>query len=226
MRRRSRRYKEIEKLIDKEKLYSLKEAVALLKEVTKANFDTSLDLHLHLGVDPKRSEQMVRGTVLLPHGTGKKVRIAVFAKGEEAAAAKDKGADFVGAEDLIQKVAAGFLDFERVIATPEMMKTVSRLGKILGPRGLMPSPKTGTVTNNVAGAIEELKKGKVEFKVDKLSGIHLSVGRISFAPEKLLANISSVIEAVKLAQPEGLRVKFIKRAILSSTMNPGLSIII
>lgn len=187
-------------------------------------FDNSVDLHFNLSVDPKKSEQMVRGTVVLPHGTGKKLRVAVFCKGEHESIAKDAGADYVGGSDLIEKVTGGFLDFDCAIATPEMMKDLSRLGKVLGPRGLMPSPKTGTVTNDIAKAIADVKKGKVEFRVDKQGGVHIAVGKISFDEDKLYDNASKVIEALAEARPASVKGKFIKSLFISSTMNPGLKI--
>lgn len=187
-------------------------------------FDTSVDLHFYLNIDPKKSEQMVRGTLILPHGTGKKIRIAVFCKGEHEKVAWEAGADFVGANDLIEKIAGGFYDFDCAIATPDMMKDLARLGKTLGPRGLMPSPKTQTVTNDVKKAIEDLRKGKVEFKVDKQSGIHLSIGKASFDEDKLLDNASRVIEAINEARPSTVKGKFVKSCFISSTMSPAIKL--
>lgn len=226
MKRHSKRYKEAEKQIDKAKTYELKDAISILKRLSPIKFDGSLDLHFKLNIDPKKSDQMVRGTVLLPHGTGKKIRVAVFCRGEHERIAQDAGAEYVGADDLIDKVASGFLDFDCVIATPDIMKDLSRLGKILGPRGLMPSPKTGSVTNDIAKAIEEVKKGKVEFRVDKQGGIHLSVGKISFDEARLRENASCVIEALNEARPQSIKGKFIKSLFISSTMNPGLEVAI
>jgi large subunit ribosomal protein L1 len=226
MRIRSKRYKESEKQIDKTKAYQLKEAIALLKKMTLPKFDSSVDLHFSLSVDTKKPEQMVRGTVVLPHGTGKKVRVAVFCKGEHERLAKDAGADYVGANELIDKVASGFIDFDCAIATPEMMKDLSKLGKILGPRGLMPSPKTGTVTNDIVKAIEDVKKGKVEFRVDKQGGIHLLVGKFSFEEDKLYDNASRVLDAINEARPGSVKGKFVKSLTISASMNPGLRIAI
>lgn len=226
MQLRSKRYRESDKVLDKTKTYQLKEAISILKKMLPAKFDASVDLHFFLNVDPKKSEQMVRGTVVLPHGTGKKVRVAVFCRGEYERIAKDAQADYVGANELIDKVAGGFLDFDCVIATPEMMKDLSKLGKVLGPRGLMPSPKTGTVTTDIARAIEDVKKGKVEFRVDKQGGIHLSVGKLSFLETQLYENTSRVIEALNEAKPSSIKGKFIKSLCISSTMNPGLRIAI
>lgn len=224
MKKHSKRYKEIVKLVDENKTYNLAEAISFAKKISNTKFDSSLDLHFQLNIDPKKSDQMVRGTVVLPHGTGKKIRIAVFAKGEQEKLATEAGADYVGGADLIEKVTGGFLDFDCAIATPEMMKELSRLGKILGPRGLMPSPKTGTVTNDVAQAIGEVRKGKVEFKVDKQAGIHLSVGKTSFSEDKLLDNATSVIEAINEARPATVKGRFIRSLYLGSTMSPGLRI--
>jgi len=221
---RSKRYKESSKQVDAGKTYQLKEAISILKKTQPPKFDASLDLHFNLNVDSKKSDQMVRGTVVLPHGTGKKVRIAVFCKGEHERFAREANADYVGGEDLISKVSAGFLDFDCAIATPEMMKDLSRLGKILGPRGLMPSPKTGTVTTDIAKAIEDIKKGKVEFRVDKQGGMHLSVGKVSFDEEKLYENASRIIEAVNEARPTTVKGKFVKSLFIASTMNPSLRI--
>ena len=226
MKTRSKRYKESEKLLDKSKAYQLKDAISTLKKLTPPKFDAAVDLHFNLSVDTKKSDQMVRGTVVLPHGTGKKVRVAVFCKGEYEKMARDSQADYVGANELIERIAGGFLDFDCAIATPDMMKDLSKLGKILGPRGLMPSPKTGTVTNDIAKAIEDVKKGKVEFRVDKQGGVHLSVGRSSFSEENLYDNASRVIEALNEARPVSVKGKFIKNISLSSSMNPGIKIVI
>ena len=224
MKMRSKRYKESEKQLDKAKIYTLKDAIAALKKFNAPKFNGSVDLHFSLNVDPKKSDQMVRGTVVLPHGTGKKIRVAVFCKGEHERQARDAGADQIGGIELIEKVTGGFLDFDCAIATPEMMKDLSKLGKILGPRGLMPSPKTGTVTNDIAKAIEDVKRGKVEFRVDKQGGMHLAVGRISFEESKIYENASQVIEAVNEAKPASVKGKFVKSLFLSSSMNPGLRI--
>ena len=226
MKRRSKRYKESSKITDKNRVYQLREAISAIKKMAQPGFDASVDLHFNLNVDPKKSDQMVRGTVVLPHGTGKKVRVAVFCKGEHEKVAKDAGADYVGGLDLVEKVSGGFLDFDCAIATPEMMKELSKLGKVLGPRGLMPSPKTGTVTNDIAKAISDVKRGKVEFRVDKQSGVHLSVGKVSFEEDKLYDNASRVIEALNEAKPTSVKGKFIKSLFISSTMNPGFKLAI
>lgn len=222
MKEHSKRYAESGKQQDKAKIYQLKEAIACLKQMAKVKFDASVDLHFKINVDSKKSDQMVRGTVVLPHGTGRKIRLAVFCKGEQENTARQAGADYVGSNDLIDKVAAGFLDFDCAIASPDMMRDLSKLGKVLGPRGLMPSPKTGTVTNDIAKAIEEVRKGKVEFRVDKQGGIHLSVGKISFDENKLYENASRVIEAINEARPASVKGKFVNSSFISSTMNPSL----
>lgn len=226
MKTQSKRYKESVKLVEKDKAYQLKEAIAILKKMPAPKFDGSVDLHFALNVDSKKSDQMVRGTVSLPHGTGKTVRVAVFCKGEHERIAKESGADVVGGNELIDKVTAGFLDFDCAIATPDIMKDLSKLGKLLGPRGLMPSPKTGTVTNDIAKAISDVKKGKVEFRVDKQGGIHLGVGKISFTPEKIFENASCVIDALNEAKPASVKGKFVKSSYISVSMNPGLKLII
>ncbi len=221
----SKRYKESVKQVEQDKLYQLKEAIILLKKLPKPKFDGSVDLHFNLSVDTKKSDQMVRGTVVLPHGTGKKVRVAVFCKGEHERQAREAKADYVGGIELIDKVGAGFLDFDCAIATPEMMKDLSKLGKVLGPRGLMPSPKTGTVTNDISKAIEDVRKGKVEFRVDKQGGMHLSVGKISFNEDQLNDNASKVIEAVNESRPASVKGKFVKSLSITTSMNPGLRIV-
>jgi large subunit ribosomal protein L1 len=219
---RSKRYKESAKTLEPAKAYQLKEAITVLKKMSPPKFDGSIDLHFHLNIDTKKSDQLVRGTVVLPHGTGKKVRVAVFCKGEHERAARDAQADYVGGQELIDKVTAGFLDFDCAIATPEMMKDLSKLGKVLGPRGLMPSPKTGTVTNDIAKAIEDVRKGKVEFRVDKQGGIHLSVGKISFSEEQIYDNANRIIEAINDARPASIKGRFIKSTYICASMNPGL----
>jgi len=224
--KRSKRYKESEKLIDRNAVYPLKDAISMLKKLHHVKFEESVDLHFHINVDPKKSDQMVRGTVILPHGSGKKVKVAVFCKGESEKLAKEANADYVGGMDLIDKVAGGFLDFDCAIATPDMMKDLSKLGKVLGPRGLMPSPKTGTVTNDIVKAIEDVRKGKVEFRVDKQCGIHLSVGKLSFAEDKILENASRVIETINDAKPSSVKGKFIKSLFISSSMNCGLKLVV
>ncbi len=218
----SKRYQEASKLVDKNKVYTLKEAVAVLKSAPKTKFDESVELAFHLKIDTKKSDHMVRGTVVLPHGTGKKVRIAVFCRGEAEKEALGAGADYVGAQELIDKVAGGWMDFDFVVATPDMMRDLSKLGKVLGPRGLMPSPKTGTVTPNVAQAIKDLKAGKVEFKADKQGGVHVAVGKISFGEDQIYENAFTLIESLKSSRPTSLKGDFIKSISISTSMGPGL----
>jgi large subunit ribosomal protein L1 len=205
--------------------YSLEDAVPLLKKVQFAKFDETVDLTLRLGVDPRHADQMVRGTVVLPHGLGKTKRVAVIASGDRVREAEAAGADFVGGEDLVERIQKeSWTDFDALIATPDMMRSVGRLGKILGPRGLMPNPKTGTVTTDVAGAIREIKAGKVEFRTDKTALIHVPVGKVSFPPEKLVENASTVIQSVVRAKPSAAKGKYIRGITLSSTMGPGIAL--
>lgn len=224
MKKYSKRFKQALKLVDATKTYSLKEAISILKKIPQSKFDQSVDIDLYLNVDPKKSDQAVRGTVALPHGTGKNVRVAAFCEGEAEKEAHASGADFVGAQELIAKVAGGWMDFDVVVATPDIMRELSRLGKILGPRGLMPSPKTGTVTNNIAAAIKEIKAGKIEFKVDKQAGIHCSVGRISFDEDKICENLLKFIDNLLAVKPVSVKGKFIKTISISTTMGPGVKI--
>jgi large subunit ribosomal protein L1 len=219
-----KRTTEIEKGIDRKKLYELGEAVKMVKERAKAKFDETVEVAMNLGVDPRHADQMVRGVVNLPNGTGKTVRVAVFAKDAKAEEARKAGADVVGAEDLVAEVQAGKLDFDRVIATPDMMPLVGRLGKILGPRNLMPNPKVGTVTPDVAGAIKAAKGGAVEFRVEKAGIIHAGVGKASFTEEALLQNIKAFTDAVTKAKPTGAKGTYVKRVAVSSTMGPGVHV--
>ncbi|MCA9393363.1 MAG: 50S ribosomal protein L1 [Candidatus Omnitrophica bacterium] len=226
MKRISKRLKEGYKAVDREKTYTLEEAITAIESFPKVKFDETVEIHFALGINPKASDQIVRGTVVLPHGTGKSLRIAVFCKGENEAKAKGAGADFVGAEELIDKVSKGFLDFDVVVATPDMMRELSKLGKVLGPRGLMPTPKAGTVTPDVVKAITELKAGKIEFKSDKQAGVHLGVGKRSFSKDKLADNIRQILDAINLAKPNTLKGTYIKSASLTTTMGPGLKVAI
>ncbi len=221
---KGKRMKKVVSLVDKQKSYSLDEAVGILKQAHTVKFDESVDLAMKLGVDPRQSDQMVRGSVSLPHGLGKKVRVAVFCKGEETAAAKEAGADHVGDQDLIEKIKGGWLDFDVAVSTPDMMRELAKMGKILGPRGLMPSPKTGTVTTDVGRAVKEAKAGKVEFKMNKLGGIHVSVGKLSFKEEALIENSRSVIDALLRAKPQTAKGQYIESLYISSTMGPGVRI--
>jgi large subunit ribosomal protein L1 len=204
--------------------YRLGDAVKLVRDVKFAKFDESVDVAMLLGVDPKHADQMVRGTVVLPHGTGKSKRVAVIAAGDKAKEASDAGADLVGAEDLVEKIQGGFLDFEALVATPDMMRLVGKLGKVLGPKGLMPNPKAGTVTMEVAKAVREIKAGKVEFRVDKTSIIHASIGKTSFDEKKLEENLETFIRAVHKAKPPAAKGKYFRTVSVSSTMGPGVEI--
>lgn len=224
MKKDNKRVKEFKKLFEKDKAYTLEEIVFVLKKAHKVKFDESVDLALHLGVDAKQSDQMVRGSVILPHGLGKKVRVAVFCKGEESAAAKEAKAEHVGAQDLIDKVKSGWLEFDVAISTPDMMRDLAKLGKILGPRGLMPSPRAGTVTQDVGRAVKESKAGKVEFKMNKLAGIQVSVGKLSFEEKALVENAKAVIDAINRAKPQTAKGHYIKSIYMSSTMGPGLKL--
>ncbi|TAM84825.1 MAG: 50S ribosomal protein L1 [Acidobacteria bacterium] len=204
--------------------YPLQEAIPLVKKAAFAKFDESVELALSLGVDPKHADQMVRGTVVLPHGLGKTTRVIVIASGEKVREAREAGADEVGAEDMVQKIQGGWMDFDAVVATPDMMKSVGRLGKVLGPRGLMPNPKTGTVTLDVTKAVSELKAGKVEFRVDKTGIIHCAVGRVSFDAEKLADNARALITSILRAKPATAKGRYVKNIVVSSTMGPGVPI--
>ncbi len=217
-----KKYKEAAALVDRAKRYSLEEAVGLAKKTARVKFDETVDLAVNLGVDPKQADQMVRGTVVLPHGTGKKVRVLVFAKGEKEKEARDAGADHVGAEDLADKIQKGWTEFDTVVATPDIMALVGKLGKVLGPRGLMPNPKTGTVTFDVAKAIKDIRAGKVEYRVDKAGIVHVSVGKASFEENKLLENAKSVLESILKAKPSSSKGKYLKAAAMSTTMGPGI----
>jgi len=211
-------------LIDRDRSYGLREAVELLKAAPSAKFDESVDLSVNLGVDPKHADQMVRGGIVLPHGTGKTVRILVFAKGDKEKEAQAAGADHVGADDLAKKIQEGWLEFDRVIATPDMMGVVGRLGKVLGPRGLMPNPKLGTVTMDVARAVAEQKSGKVEYRVEKAGIVHVSVGRKSFSIEQIVDNATALIDALMRAKPASAKGTYLKKISISTTMGPGLRI--
>ncbi|NOY44770.1 MAG: 50S ribosomal protein L1 [Deltaproteobacteria bacterium] len=224
MARKGKKYLEARSKVDRLKLYTLDEALALLPEVSWAKFDESVDLAVKLGVNPAHADQMVRGTVVLPHGTGKSVRVLVFAKGDKAKEAEEAGADYVGAEDLAEKIQGGWLEFDKAVATPDMMGVVGRLGRILGPRGLMPNPKSGTVTFDVAQAVKELKAGRVEYRVDKYGIVHVPVGRRSFDPEKIKENVSAVIESLIRAKPASAKGAYIRGVALSTTMSPGMKI--
>ena len=210
--------------INREKLYSLDEAVKMVKDRAKAKFDETVEIAMNLGVDPRHADQMVRGVVSLPNGTGRTLRVAVFARGGKADEARAAGADVVGAEDLVERVNGGNIDFDRCIATPDLMPLVGRLGKVLGPRGLMPNPKVGTVTMDVTGAVKASKGGAVEFRVEKAGIVHAGVGKASFPADKLVENIRAFADAVQKAKPQGAKGQFINRIAISSTMGPGVKI--
>jgi large subunit ribosomal protein L1 len=210
--------------VDRNKLHGLDEAIAAVKANAKAKFDESVEISVNLGVDPRHADQQVRGVVNLPSGTGRDVRVAVFARGGKADEATAAGADVVGAEDLVQRIQDGFLDFDRVIASPDMMALVGRLGKVLGPRGLMPNPKVGTVTPNVAQAVKDAKSGSVEFRVEKAGIIHAGIGKVSFTDDALAANVRAMIEALTRSKPTGAKGQYIKKIAISSTMGPGVKV--
>lgn len=224
MTKRSKRFREAQQLVDKEKSYALGDAVEVLKKAPTVKFDESVEVALRIGVDPKKSDQQVRSTVFLPHGSGKKIRVLVLAKGDKAKEALDAGADHAGDQELIDKIKGGWTDFDAVIATPDMMREVGRLGKVLGPRGLMPTPKAGTVTTDVKKAVEDLKKGKIEFKVDKNSVVNNLVGKLSFTKDQLVENIESLLSAILKAKPATAKGQYLCSLFLSSTMGPGLKI--
>jgi large subunit ribosomal protein L1 len=224
MAKHGKKYREAAKKVDAKTRYSIEEACLLVKETKTTRFNESVDIAVNLGVDPRQAEQNIRGAVVLPHGTGKTVRVAVFAKGSKAKEAEDAGADIVGAEDLAERVEKGFLEMDKVIASPDMMSVVGKLGKVLGPRGLMPNPKVGTVTVDVAKAVRDIKGGKIEFKVDKTGTVHAPVGRISFSVENLQENLKAFLYAIARARPATVKGQYLKKAVLSSTMGPGLKI--
>jgi large subunit ribosomal protein L1 len=210
--------------VDRLKFYGLAEAINLAKEIEFTKFDGSLDLAVSLGVNPKHADQMVRGSVTLPHGTGKTVRVLVFAKGEKAKEAEDAGADMVGGDDIVKKIQEGWLEFDRVVATPDMMGTVGKIGKILGPRGLMPNPKVGTVTMDIGRAIKEIRAGKVDYRVEKAAIIHIGVGKSSFDTQKLVDNAVAVLDSLMKAKPSTAKGKYMKKISLSTTMGPGIKV--
>ncbi len=219
-----KKYSESIKLIDKSKLYDADEALAIAVKTATAKFDETVEIHVRLGVDSRHADQQVRGAVVLPNGTGKNVRVAVFAKGDAAKAAEAAGAEFVGAEDLMAEVQGGMMDFDVCIASPDMMGVVGRLGKVLGPRGLMPSPKAGTVTPDVAKAVTEAKAGKIEYRLDKTNIIHCPIGKASFGAEKLAENFNTLMDAIVKAKPAALKGQYIKSCVVASTMGPGVKI--
>jgi large subunit ribosomal protein L1 len=216
--------KAVESKVDKNKMYSLKEASALVKDVNTTKFDASVDLHIRLGVDPKKADQAIRGTVSLPHGTGKTKRVLVLCTPDKEAEAKAAGADYVGLDEFVQKIEGGWVDVDVIVATPSVMPKIGKLGKILGPRNLMPNPKTGTVTNDVAAAVNEVKGGKIAFKVDKAGIIHASIGRVSFTPEKITENSHELINAIVKAKPSSAKGTYLKSVFMASSMSPGIAV--
>ena len=224
MAKTSKRHEANKAKIDRNVRYELADAIGLLQGLSKAKFDETVEVAVKLGVDPKKSDQMVRGTCKLPNGSGKNVRVLVFAKGDKESEAKEAGADFVGAEDLVEKIKGGWLDFDKVIATPDMMPIVGRLGKVLGPRGLMPNPKLGTVTADVAAAVEAAKGGQVQFRAEKAGIIHAGIGKASFSEADILANVKAFIDAIQKAKPSGAKGTYVKKIAISSTMGPGVKI--
>ena len=219
-----KKYLEAVKLVDRDRLYPPDEAAELVKQTSTVKFDASIEVHLRLGVDPRHADQMVRGTVVLPHGTGKAVRVAVFAQGDKAQEALRAGADEVGAEDLVKRIEAGWLEFDVALAAPDTMGMVGRLGKILGRRGLMPNPKAGTITFDLERAVREVKSGRVEFKVDKAGIIHTAIGRSSFDAEAIAANLTTLVDAVNRARPAGAKGQYLKTLTITSTMGPGIRV--
>ena len=220
----SKRMKETNAQVDEKKSYPLAEAVSRLNKFPKVKFDETVELHFHLNIDTANTDQLLRGTVLLPHGTGKKIKIAVFCKGEQVQKAQEAGADYVGGTDLIEKVANGMMDFDSVIASPDMMRDLSKLGKVLGPRGLMPSPKAGSVTTDIERVIKELRAGKIIFKADKQGGVHVGIGKRSFSNEQIVENANQLIEAINHARPAYVKGNLIKSLSLSSTMGAGIKV--
>lgn len=224
MRKRSKRYVSARGQVDRTKVLPPEDAVGKLLELPRAKFDETVEVAYRLGVDPKKADQMVRGTITLPHGVGKSVRVAAFAVGDKAKEAQEAGADIVGGDDLIEKIQGGFLDFDKAVATPDMMGKVGKLGKILGPRGLMPNPKLGTVTMDIGRAVKELKGGKIEYRVDKAGIVHLPIGKVSFGKEKLMDNLRALTETIIKAKPSSAKGTYLKSISLSTTMGPGIKI--
>jgi large subunit ribosomal protein L1 len=220
----AKKYKAAAEKVDRNKRYKVDEAMGLVKQTATKKFDETVDAAINLGVDPKHADQVVRGAVVLPHGMGKAVKLAVFAKGDKAREAQEAGADIIGAEDLAEKIQGGFMDFDKVIATPDMMGVVGRLGKVLGPRGLMPNPKVGTVTMDLQKAIKEQKAGKVEFRVEKAGIVHVPFGKASFAPDALKANFNAIMEIIYKAKPQTAKGVYLKNVTVSTTMGPGIKL--
>jgi large subunit ribosomal protein L1 len=217
-----KKYREAAAQVDTSRLYSPQEAVDLLKKISYSAFDGTVEVHMRLGVDPRHADQMVRGTAVLPHGTGRTVRVLVFAQGDKAREAEEAGAEYVGAQDLIQRIEGGWLDFDVAVATPDMMGQVGRLGRILGPRGLMPNPRSGTVTFDVGRTVRDVKAGRVEFRVDRTALVHVPIGKVSFDDQRLLENLSTLMDAVVAAKPSGAKGTYIRSVHLAATMSPGI----
>jgi large subunit ribosomal protein L1 len=226
MPKRGRKYQEVAKLIDRDRTYSAEEAMELVRKVSYSNFDATVEVHLRMGLDPRHADQQVRSTVSLPHGTGKQVRVIVFVEGEGARIAEEAGADYVGSDELIQKIQGGWFEFDVAVATPSMMSKVGRMGKILGPRGLMPSPKAGTIVSaeDLERVIKELKAGRVEFRLDKTANIHVPIGKVSFSKEQLTENFAALMEAVQRAKPAAAKGQYIRRITVAPTIGPGVKV--
>lgn len=224
MAKSGKKYLEVKKKVDPQRKYKLEEALGLVLETSYAKFDESIDVAMRLGVDPRHADQMVRGSLVLPHGTGKTTRVLVFAKGDKEKEARDAGADYVGAEDMAEKIQGGWLDFDKVIATPDTMGTVGKLGKILGPRGMMPNPKVGTVTFDVARAVGEMKAGRVDFRVDKVGIVHCAIGKVSFGKDKISDNVKALFDLIMKLKPSSSKGTYLKSVTVSSTMGPGVKV--
>lgn len=224
MKKRGKNYQEAAKLVDRTKQYGIAEAVALLKEASKAKFDETIEVAYRLGVDPKNADENIRGAVVLPHGTGKTQRVLVFAKGDKVKEAEAAGADYIGDADVIAKINDGWFDFDVVVATPDMMAEVGKLGRVLGPKGLMPNPKTGTVTFEVEKAVNDIKAGKVEYRVDKSSNLHVPIGKVSFEDEKLVENFATIMDTIAKAKPQSSKGTYLRNVVITSTMGPGIKL--
>ena len=224
MKKRGKNYQEAAKLVDRSKQYDIAEAITLLKQASKAKFDETVEVAYRLGVDPKKAEENIRGAVVLPHGTGKTQRVLVFAKGDKVKEAEAAGADYIGDADVVAKINDGWFDFDVIVATPDMMAEVGKLGRVLGPKGLMPNPKTGTVTFEVEKAVNDIKAGKVEYRVDKSSNLHVPIGKVSFEDDKLVENFKTIMETIVKAKPQSSKGTYVQNVVVTSTMGPGIKI--